>query len=111
MKVKLFRETTRKGKKQEIELKNGVLECSCREPVYVGVPCRHLIAVVGKVEDMGYERLPFNSRWQKDFFVEEKYEEPKILSEKDKDDLKKENEEEFKTEEVNSLFFELFFYF
>jgi len=64
--------------------------------------------VVGKVEDVGYERLPFNLRWQKDFFVEGKTcQNSRVLLELKEDPPEEKDGEEVKTEEVFLSFISL----
>lgn len=55
---------------QEIKLNSGELKCSCGDPIYTGLPCRHLIALVCREEQFGYQDLPFNPRWRKNYFIE-----------------------------------------
>lgn len=73
-------------------LNNGRLSCSCGDPTFTGIPCRHLLALVCKVKHISYENLVFNPRWKKDYFIES-VQEPDELEE-----IKKDEEEEGKEE-------------
>jgi len=90
-----IRIATRNEKERRISLVHGKLACVCRDDVFVGIPCRHLFALVCKDSDAGVKNLVFNSRWEKEYFVEKKNEEPNEL-EVDINDEEEKGEEEKK---------------
>lgn len=47
--------------------------------VHFRVPCRYLIALVTKEENLSFNHLPINSRWRIDFFVDNLEPEPILL--------------------------------
>jgi len=46
------------------------LTCSCRDPTFSGVPCRHLLALVSKSSDINFGSLVFNERWKKSYYIQ-----------------------------------------
>ena len=60
----------RNGVVHEVKLKRGKLECDCFDSVYTGIPCRHMIMIANSLEEINYEALPFNQRWELDYYTE-----------------------------------------
>jgi len=56
---------------QELKLIRGKLTCSCKDPLFIGIPCRHLLALTTKEESIEFKYLPFNKRWEKSFYTED----------------------------------------
>ena len=65
-----FRCASRNEKEQRLSLSNGKLSCSCGDPTFSGIPCRHQLALVCKVKDVSFTNLVFNRRWEKAYFQE-----------------------------------------
>jgi len=76
-------------------LKAGKLSCDCRDDIYNGVPCRHLLALVTKEKNLNFGMLPINSRWRIAYFSDEEEVFPNELA-----DTKKEENKE--SDEVNN---------
>jgi len=70
---------SRNGSLHEIQFKSGKLYCDCSDSTFLGVPCRHLIALVTKEENLSFNHLPINSRWRIDFFIDNLEPEPILL--------------------------------
>mgnify|MGYP007107597372 CR=1 FL=1 len=47
------------------------LQCDCLNSIFTGVPCYHMFAIVIK-EEIPSESLPFNRRWELEYFTEVK---------------------------------------
>jgi len=54
-----------------VNLKNKKIKCDCKDDFYVGIPCRHILAVVSKEKGLDYSTLLFNDRWKLNFHIEE----------------------------------------
>ena len=54
----------------EAKLINNKLICDCGDDTYIGIPCRHLIAVVVKDNKYGVNVLKFQKRWEINYFQE-----------------------------------------
>jgi len=78
----LNRFAIRNDVKHEIKLQNGKLKCDCKDALFVGVPCRHLLALVTKEKELEPKSLPINNRWRKDYYKEEEEEEERKGEEK-----------------------------
>lgn len=75
---------------REVKLTRKKLYCECRDDIYVGIPCRHILATVSKDNSLNFENLNLEKRWRFDFFKDiENIKEPDLLN-----DIEKENEEE-----------------
>lgn len=109
------RKSVRNKCEQTLSLIRGKLFCSCQEPSYTGIPCRHLLALVSKDDKIDFKNLVFNERWKKSYFDETMIQdEPDELAEiesesENSDSLTNmsyisENEESLDFEEVRSTF-------
>jgi len=84
------RKSVRNKCQQTPSLIRGKLFCSCQEPSYTGIPCRHLLALVSKDDKIDFKNLVFNERWKKAYF-----DEIMIQDEPDElDEIESENESE-----------------
>jgi hypothetical protein len=65
------------------------LECDCGDPIFVGLPCRHLLARATSQNNFNFKLLPWNRRWSIDYYQHsEKLLEPQELSMPSQDELK-----------------------
>ena len=72
-----------------MKLQRSKLTCDCKDSIFIGVPCRHLIALVSKEKVLDFKALPINPRWRKDFYVEKEEEKDQVdlqPQEKEKED-------------------------
>jgi hypothetical protein len=53
-------------KKRFITIVNGYWFCDCDSNIENGLPCKHIIAVVNKLDQKNLENLYFNRRWLRD---------------------------------------------
>ena len=82
---KIIRFSIRNEKQQKLTLANGKVSCSCGDLTFCGIQCRHLVALVCKVDSISYKNLVFNPRWKKNYFVEDQLsQEPDELKEEEK---------------------------
>ena len=47
---------------RELQLKNSKISCPCLDDVYLGLPCRHQIAIFSQKKCV-FRQLFFNKRW------------------------------------------------
>lgn len=92
--LSILRTAHRKTGEQTMVLKNGKLECSCEDPTFTGIPCRHLIALASSEKNITFENLVFNVRWKKQYFSEN-------MSRHDPDEL------DFETNETENQDFQI----
>jgi len=45
-----------------MKLQRSKLTCDCKDSIFIGVPCRHLIALVSKEKVLDFKALPINPR-------------------------------------------------
>jgi len=57
-----------------------MLVCNCKEDVFIGIPCRHQIAIILKSK-CSPKFLPFNQRWLLSYFEDNLPYDPEELSE------------------------------
>jgi len=55
---------------REISFTRGKLNCDCGDSVFMGVPCRHLLALVSKEDKLSYSFLPINIRWKIAYYTD-----------------------------------------
>jgi len=73
-------------------LKNrNKLSCDCFEDVFTGVPCRHLMALIAKGEEKLSPYLPFNKRWEINYYQDTQEENLHQVLSFFKDEEKEEN--------------------
>lgn len=77
----------RDNKAHKVQTVNSKLQCDCEEDKFVGIPCRHQVAIFVK-RKIDFQSLPFNPRWQKSYY-EEKLDlaDPAILEHEEKSDF------------------------
>ena len=61
----------RNEKVQELKPIRGKLTCSCKDPLFIGIPCRHLLTLTTKEESIEFKCLPFTKRQEKCFYTED----------------------------------------
>ena len=75
---------TRESKDRIVRIKNSKFTCECKDDIFLGLPCRHEVAIFLKGNCL-YSLLPFNSRWLiEKISNEEIAEDPKIMGEDSK---------------------------
>jgi len=66
--------------------------CTCGDPTFTGIPCRHLIAVATKQENISYSSLSLNQRWKKEYYQpDQSLAEPERVYQRQNEELKQEN--------------------
>jgi len=76
----LFRVASRSGKERVLKFQNGKVFCECKDDRFIGVPCRHMIALANKESSIQCHHLPINLRWKiNDFEGNQIEEEPELL--------------------------------
>ena len=61
---------TRENRTHKVTMTQGKLRCACEEDIFLGIPCRHQIAIFFKF-NLQFETLPFDSRWEINYFQNE----------------------------------------
>ena len=79
--VLLFRIVRRLNKQREVKLIRSKLICECQDDVYLGIPCRHQIAVFIKAR-CALKYLSFNKRWTISFYKDEIAADPENIEER-----------------------------
>jgi len=67
---KIFRNIERNDQIREVKLKRGYLQCDCKDSIYTGLPCRHMVALATKEKGLSFKNLPFNKRWKLNYYKE-----------------------------------------
>jgi hypothetical protein len=50
-------------KKKIVTITNGIWNCSCSYSTISGIPCRHIICTLGRINQKTLENVKFNTRW------------------------------------------------
>ena len=87
----------RNNKKHCIKLKQKKISCDCGDDVYVGIPCRHLLALFTKEKNFDFSFLNFNERWRIKYFIE-----PQTEPDPDEDEKLQKDSEDMLFQKENS---------
>ena len=72
---------------REIKLTRRKVECSCKDDLFVGIPCRHLVALITKESGLTFDNLKFEERWGLNYFYDEAHDaDPSEMPFSDKED-------------------------
>jgi len=86
-----LRHIHRNGFKYIVINNRNKLSCDCLDDVFVGVPCRHLMALIAKGSENLVENLPFNKRWRLDYFTGDDQEDHLAEEEKKEEEANKQS--------------------
>jgi len=81
-----------------ITLQRKKLKCTYGDHIFPEVPCRHLLAVATKQEEIDFDSLPFNKVWKKNYDKDEP--EPERAFPKEEEKVQERGE---KTDESNLI--------
>jgi len=66
----ISRNIERNGHLRKVKLRRGSLECDCKDNIFIGIPCRHMIAAVTKEKGLSFKNLPILERWKTSYYNE-----------------------------------------